>query len=84
MTDGPHGGQVFTKQTGWQHYTAKVENAVDETGAGDAFVVGFVSARIRNQSIETATHWGKTNAAAVVHYFGGKAGLLTQEELFNS
>ncbi len=80
VTDGPHGGQAFTKASGWISYTAVVEKAVDETGAGDAFAVGFVSARLRNESLETASLWGKQNAAAVVKHFGGKAGLLRQDD----
>lgn len=80
VTDGSHGGRVFTQGSGWMPYTAEVEKAVDETGAGDAFVVGFVSARLRNETLETACLWGKQNAAAVVQHFGGKAGLLRQDD----
>ncbi|OGJ39346.1 MAG: hypothetical protein A3A82_03980 [Candidatus Pacebacteria bacterium RIFCSPLOWO2_01_FULL_47_12] len=81
VTDGAKGGQVFTQATGWQPYTAEPEQAVDETGAGDAFAVGFVAARLHNLPVATACLWGRQNAGSVVRHFGAKTGLLTYNHL---
>ena len=57
------------------------KKAVEETGAGDAFCVGFVSAYLYHQSLETCLEWGKRNAASVVTQIGAKDGLLTKREI---
>jgi sugar/nucleoside kinase (ribokinase family) len=55
--------------------------AVEETGAGDAFGSGLVAALIQGKEIEEAIEWGKRQAAKVVQYMGAKRGLMTLEEI---
>jgi ribokinase len=54
---------------------------VEQTGAGDAFGTGLVSALMLNKSVEEAIGWGKKQAASVVSYMGPKRGLMTREEI---
>ncbi len=49
---------------------------VDRTGSGDAFGSGFVSAIIRDESIEAAIQLGTANATATIQQIGAKNGLL--------
>lgn len=76
VTDGSKGGQIFQTGTAPISYSANPVEAVDATGAGDAFVVGFVSATIRGLQPIQAAEWGAKNAASVVQQSGAKAGLL--------
>lgn len=80
VTDSVRGGTVYHFGHGQSYQAISVES-VDNTGAGDAFSVGFVSAVLHGKSVEDATQWGVKNAAAVVQKPGAKYGLLTLQEL---
>ncbi|NCN87650.1 MAG: carbohydrate kinase family protein [Candidatus Pacebacteria bacterium] len=75
ITDGDKGGNVFLNNGMKMRYKALPVEAVDNTGAGDAFVVGYVTAILRGRSSEDAVRFGAKNSASVVKYFGGKEGL---------
>lgn len=48
---------------------------VDPTGAGDAFVVGLVSALLEGHDVESAGWWGAAAAALTVQHAGGRPDL---------
>lgn len=80
VTEGRQGGRVLTRQ-GVVTYASPQIQAVDDTGAGDAFAVGFVTAHILEKSPAEAARWGSLNAVAVVQQLGAKPGLLQRAEL---
>lgn len=76
VTDGRNGGQV-RQQGGIVHeYTIEDKPVIDETGAGDAFAVGFVTAYLSGKNVPDSCETAKANAASVVQQFGAQAGLL--------
>jgi sugar/nucleoside kinase (ribokinase family) len=83
VTNGHSQGVIYVKNGPQQEITfmPTKTQVVDETGAGDAFSVGYVAARILDQQPETAVSWGLKNATSVIKYFGAKPGLLTKEKL---
>jgi sugar/nucleoside kinase (ribokinase family) len=76
VTDGAKGGRVFLSNGMKMNYKALKVEATDNTGAGDAFVTGYVTAILRGRSAEDAVRYGVKNSASVVKYFGAKQGLL--------
>lgn len=80
ITQGKSGGRVIERGQEMV-YEAVTTQSVDDTGAGDAFGVGFVSAHLLGKSTQEATSWGSRNAAAVVQHVGAKHGLLRRAEL---
>ncbi len=81
ITDGAKGGMVFVKGQETVKYKQHPSKLVDATGAGDSFVVGFVSALLKDKSVEQATMWGAQNAASVVSQRGAKPGLLHSSDI---
>ncbi len=75
MTNGHEGVSV---SDGQHIYTAGVPDSpvVERTGAGDAFVSGFISEYIRSGDISKAIQLATANASSVVTQYGGKAGIL--------
>ncbi len=53
----------------------------ERTGAGDAFSSTFVAAAAKGLSMDEALRWAPINSMSVVQKVGGKAGLLTEEQL---
>lgn len=80
VTDSVRGGVVYQGDSE-QTYDAKTVKSVDNTGAGDAFAVGFVSAIVFKKPVSTAVQWGVRNAASVVQQPGAKHGLLSLQDL---
>lgn len=76
ITDGSRGGQIFIDGQLEQTYQAPVVDAQDNTGAGDAFAVGYIAAFLRQADVSTRIAWGSNNAASVVQQIGAKPGLL--------
>lgn len=83
ITDGGNGGYVFQDGKPAERFLAQSQKAVDETGAGDAFIVGFVSAWLRKQELSHCVQWGVQSASSVVLYLGAKQGLLTTQQLIS-
>lgn len=80
VTDGANGGVVYTQGSSVPYQSQKVMS-VDDTGAGDAFCVGYVSALLYRKSVEVATSWGVQNATSVIKQFGAKPGLLKKSQV---
>ncbi|MBW7944772.1 carbohydrate kinase family protein [Patescibacteria group bacterium] len=80
ITDGKNGGNVYMKHHYDYQYKASEVKAVQETGAGDAFLVGYVSAHILGKDIEEACQWGVKNASSVIQNMGAKTGLLHRRD----
>ncbi len=57
------------------------ENAVEPTGAGDAFSSGFLGALFYGKNIEEALDWGLKNSASVIRKIGAIEGLLNYERI---
>jgi sugar/nucleoside kinase (ribokinase family) len=81
VTNGKAGGTVYlTGKPTWR-FEGQGIHAVDETGAGDAFVTGYVAAQILHLPPQTAIAWGVRNASSVVSYYGAQLGLLDRQRL---
>lgn len=75
ITDGERGAQIFD---GNNHYWAspmKVDRK-DTLGAGDAFSIGVISARLQGKSLNTQILWGSLNAGSVIQHYGAQTGQL--------
>ena len=48
----------------------------EATGCGDAYAVGFTSARVRDLSVPEALRWGSRNGASVATKIGPQVGLV--------
>ena len=80
VTDGKRGGHVYMKHHYDFEYKASGVPSVEETGAGDAFLVGFVSAHLVGKDIEQSCQWGVKNASSVIQHMGAKTGLLCRRD----
>lgn len=80
ITNGKQGGTLILD--GEPHpYQADSLTAVDETGAGDAFISAYVAARLYDHPPEIALQWGGANAASVVGHIGAQPGLLKKSTI---
>jgi len=75
ITDSVRGGKVMLKNGEKIVYKSEKVEAVDHTGAGDAFGVGYVAGLLYRKTPQEATGWGAKNSASVVMKLGAKAGL---------
>lgn len=80
VTDGSRGGQYFADGK-WTSYAPSPVAALQETGAGDAFITGVAAAFLHDRLVDEAVAWGVANAASVVQHMGAKTGLLRREQL---
>ena len=78
VTDGRNGGYVYFHGQYQFRYTIPSVQTVQETGAGDAFSVGFVAAHLMGRKPSECAELGVKNAAHVVQFMGAKTGLLTR------
>lgn len=82
ITDGPKGAYVFNGESMWfMPPFDPLKEAVERTGAGDAFASTVTSALAAGLSLEEALRWGPVNAGSVVQYVGAQKGLLSREKL---
>ncbi|MFZ5982252.1 MAG: carbohydrate kinase family protein [Patescibacteria group bacterium] len=80
ITDGENGAWAIFQGKIIQAKAVK-QNAVDSTGAGDAFSSGFLAAYLQEKSLEECIAWGIVNGGNVVNYYGGVKGLLREDEI---
>jgi sugar/nucleoside kinase (ribokinase family) len=81
ITAGKAGGQIYLDGKPTWSFSGQTIAAVDETGAGDAFVTGYVAAHLLGLPPQTSVAWGVHNAGSVVNYYGAKVGLLDRQRL---
>jgi len=89
MTKGKDGVSVSNGKTLWKAKILKKKKVIDVTGAGDAFVSGFISVfvrqeRINEKVIEEAIRIGIANASSVVGHIGTKPGILYKKDFKQS
>ncbi|MCF7831021.1 carbohydrate kinase family protein [Candidatus Gracilibacteria bacterium] len=80
ITDGKQGAQLFAKDRHLFCPAPKVP-IVSTLGAGDAFSVGIVTAKLLNKSLEEQIIWGSLNSGAVIQKFGAQEGQLSWREI---
>ena len=80
VTDGLRGAWGFDGHQLF-HCESLKQEAVDTTGAGDAFTSGFFAARIKGMDLKSFLAWGIANSSSSVMEYGGQKGLLTEAEI---
>lgn len=83
VTDGYKGGKLYLKGEYQFTYEAVKVDVTQETGAGDAYVTGFVSAYLSGQDLKEACMWGVQNSTSVIQKMDAKQGLLTKQEVLS-
>ncbi|MFZ2226119.1 MAG: carbohydrate kinase family protein [Candidatus Moraniibacteriota bacterium] len=58
-------------------------NAVDSTGAGDAFASGFLGAYFKEKPLKVCLDWGIANSSSSVQFYGAIKGLLDEERILD-
>jgi len=91
MTDGEKGSMVSDGQTVWSAAAITPETLIEKTGAGDAFLSGFVYGLYNQKGllvfdksangIERALRLGTVNAYNVVRFVGASTGLFSFKNL---
>ena len=76
ITDGKNGSFVIDALGNISKKGIVETKEVEKTGAGDAYSSGFLSALIKNKSINDAMDLGTKNSASVIGKVGAQAGLL--------
>lgn len=81
VTDGKNGLTLIVQ--GKEAHIPGISNAsvLDETGAGDGFIAGYMAARFYDHSPHEAVEWGLRNALGVISQIGAKAGLQSYSDL---
>ena len=72
ITDGGKGSTVFYHHESMAIPIIKPDRIVDFTGAGDAYVSGFMSAVLSGCGYETAAYYGAANASFAIERWGGQ------------
>ena len=76
ITDGKNGSIAIDDKGNISKKAIVETQVVEKTGAGDAYSSGFLSALIKNKSINDAMDLGTKNSASVITKVGAQAGLL--------
>lgn len=81
ITDGANGS--YAKDKDGKEYAMPIVKAhvIEKTGAGDAYVTGFLAASLKGFPVPVAMQWGTINAAAVISHPGTHEALLTVEKI---
>lgn len=81
ITDGKNGAWCMSQTEKVYHVGIFPCEIVEKTGAGDAFVAGFLSGLLEGETIQEALIFGTINSASTIGKIGGESGLLTKEHL---
>lgn len=80
ITDGPNG--AYASDGNSTYFTPIYpQEAIERTGAGDAFASTVASALLLGKSFKEALLWGPINSMSVVQQLGAQRGLLSREKL---
>jgi len=80
VTDGICGAWAGNKENIYHTEIIKV-NAIETTGAGDAFCSGFMAAYLKEKKIKECLKWGIANSCNSVEHYGAIEGLLDEEKI---
>ncbi|HLN18589.1 MAG TPA: carbohydrate kinase family protein [Patescibacteria group bacterium] len=80
ITDGVRGAWAGKRDKIFHTEIIKV-NAVETTGAGDAFCSGFMAAYLKDKELEECLKWGIANSCKSVECYGSIDGLLDENEI---
>jgi ribokinase len=80
LTDGVRGAWA---SDGSEIYfiSGREVNAVDSTGAGDAFASGFLGAYFKEKTLKECLEWGIANSSHEVQFYGAIEGLLDEKNI---
>ncbi len=80
ITDGKNGSYGYD---GTNLFSCPIfpGEAVEATGAGDAFASGYLGARMHGHAMKDGLKWGAINAASVIQQVGPVSGLLTHQQI---
>lgn len=81
ITDGNNGAYCISQSGVMYHVGTYPCEIVEKTGAGDAFVAGFLSGILDGETIQDALVFGTVNSASTIGKIGGETGLLTKDDL---
>lgn len=83
VTGGTEGALAGTATASWRSTTHPIQ-AIDTTGAGDAFTSGFTAMYIRTMGdIPKSLQFATANAESVIQSIGAKSGLLRVKKITN-
>lgn len=72
---GPEGSFVMPRDGEAHHVPALIVEAIDGTGAGDAFIAGFLAAHLRGLTVLESARIGNATGALCVGALGATAGV---------
>ncbi|TSC94182.1 MAG: putative Ribokinase [Candidatus Berkelbacteria bacterium Licking1014_85] len=76
ITDAQNGAYCYNEN---KYYYLGIDKSVkvkEKTGAGDAFSVGFATAKMLGKPIQECLSWGAVNSESVITSIGPQAGLV--------
>jgi ribokinase len=82
VTDGSGGSFAKDGDKYYRVGTLPID-AIERTGAGDAFSTGCMSALIKGKPLSNALLWGTVSAASVIGFVGPQNGLLREGDMGN-
>jgi len=78
---GVQGGALYDARTKRVHpWAPRAERVEDPTGAGDAFMAGFVSAQLEKEDVEQALRRGIVTASFAIEAWGADGLLAASSE----
>jgi len=80
VTSGPEGAVLVSEEAVLRAAAYDVET-IDGTGSGDAFLAGFVHARLKGDDAQTCLRYGSAAGACCVQHPGATTGIPTAEDL---
>ena len=75
-----NGSLLITKDYLYFAPTFPEKEIIDRTGAGDAFVVGFVGGLLLKSNLNEALRWASANATSVIENLGASNGHLAKKD----
>ena len=81
VTYGEGGSRIVTRDGEWKVGSTKASDAVDPTGAGDAYRAGFIKGMLLGLSLQACGQLGSTVATYAVESAGTQAHRFTLPEL---